>query len=53
MGAATRITCTEHTADELLDLARDCRDAKQAARARAVAMIMDVDRRGRLTPYRG
>ncbi len=41
MGAATRITWTEHTADELLDLARDCRDAKQAARARAVAMIME------------
>lgn len=32
MGAATRITWTGHTADELLDLARDCRDAKQAAR---------------------
>ena len=41
MGAATRITWTEHTADELLDLARDCRDAKQAARARAVAMILE------------
>ena len=39
MGAATRITWTEHTADELLDLARDCRDAKQAARA--VATIME------------
>ena len=39
MGAATRITWTEHTADELLDLARDCGDAKRAARA--VAMIME------------
>ncbi len=41
MGAATRVTWTEHTADELLKLTRDCRDAKQAARARAVAMIME------------
>ena len=41
MGAGSRITWTEHTADELLELTRDCRDAKQAARAGAVAMIME------------
>ena len=41
MGAATAITRSDHTADELHELARHCGDAKQAARARAVAMIME------------
>ena len=41
MSAATPITWTEHTADELHELAKHCGDAKQASRARAVAMIMD------------
>ncbi len=41
MGAATPITREDHTADELYDLARGCRDAKQASRARAIAMIME------------
>ena len=41
MGAATPITFTEHSSDELHDLAKRCGDAKQACRARAIAMIMD------------
>ena len=41
MSAATPITWTEHTADEVHALAKHCRDAKQASRARAIAMIMD------------
>ena len=41
MSAATPITWTEHTADELHELARRCGNAKQALRARAIAMIME------------
>ena len=41
MSAATPISWTEHTADELHELAKHCGDAKQASRARAIAMIMD------------
>ena len=41
MSAATPITRSDHTADELHELARHCGDAKQAARARAVAMILE------------
>ena len=41
MSAATPITWTEHTADELHELARRCGGAKQALRARAIAMIME------------
>ncbi len=41
MGAATPITWTEHGSDDLHDLAKRCGEAKQACRARAIAMIMD------------
>ncbi len=41
MSAATPITWTAHTADELHALSRHCGDAKQASRARALAMIME------------
>ena len=41
MSAATPITWTQHTADELHELAKHCGDAKQASRARAIAMIME------------
>ena len=41
MSAATPITWTAHTADEFHALSRHCGDAKQASRARALAMIME------------
>ena len=41
MSAATPITWTDHTGDELHELARRCGNAKQAIRARAIAMIME------------
>ena len=41
MSAATPITWTEHIADELHALAKHCGDAKQASRARVIAMIME------------
>ena len=41
MSAATLITRTDHTADELYALSKRCRNVKQVLRARAIAMVLE------------
>ncbi len=53
MGAATPITREDRPADDLYELARDCGDAKQASRARAIAMILEGSSRSEAARAQG